>query len=239
MGQHAVISSHELFELEVRARPFYRSDKTLRYHVWSHIEQTLETHERLFGEPEAEVKLALLYHDAVYVPKAPPGVNEKLSALVFQRQATDCKLQESLVKEVMTLIEFTEVRWHLSIDLEADLDFIEAQSITMSLSGTVMPAKLAISLRRVLDCDLASLATEYTSFMTRQDLIVHEFLGTADISLEQLAAGRRASALFLLDFLKKPSIYLTAEGKEAFEERARENITLYARSQGVYNNAVA
>ena len=66
------------------------------YHTWAHIEALLHHFEELrgeFSEPDL-VLWALLYHDAIYDPRAPD--NEEQSAELLKAEAADHLTQEGL-----------------------------------------------------------------------------------------------------------------------------------------------
>ena len=191
-----------------RAQSLY-ADPTLTYHNWQHIMHMLNTHRELFSEMSHEEVLAIAYHDVVYVPGAPEGVNEDLSKIVFQRH------HDAAIKAfrrpgvdadlVLGIIDSTKVKWHLS----ADVHFTDP------------------SIPRVMDCDLAGLGSGYPEFKRRQDHIIHEYAGTLGPEDHRLA--RIKSAEFLKQFLEKPTIYHTKEAQAVYEAQARANITWYMR----------
>lgn len=98
------------------------------YHDLAHVETTLATARLLAGDPGPHVILALLYHDAVYDPRAKD--NEARSAVLARSSLASLGLREEDLAEIERLILVT--RDHISFDaasvlvVDADLAILAA-----------------------------------------------------------------------------------------------------------------
>jgi predicted metal-dependent HD superfamily phosphohydrolase len=91
-----------------------------RYHTWAHVVACFEARDRIASAALPEVDLALLFHDAVYVPLAPD--NEDRSADLLVEEGRRAWLDERLLQRGRELIAATRHDWASS----ADGDGIEA-----------------------------------------------------------------------------------------------------------------
>lgn len=184
----------------------------LPYHNWRHVCRVHQAYKELYGTCPDETGLAIAYHDAIYVPGAPPGMNESMSALAFLHE---------LRQRVVTT----------DLDKMAVFNMIEATKVANHVSPTYVPGTLETA--RVLDCDLSELAKAvYTDFVVSQTNILIEVLGREYelASHEQLCVHQCKQAAFLRQFLERPFIYHTAEARLAFEQTARANILKFVDS---------
>ena len=76
------------------------------YHNLRHVEAVLETAERLMPEGSAHVVLALIYHDAVYDPRAKD--NEERSAQMAREELRSLGVPNEDLDEVARLILLTK-----------------------------------------------------------------------------------------------------------------------------------
>jgi predicted metal-dependent HD superfamily phosphohydrolase len=75
-----------------------------RYHTWAHVEACLAARERIAPNASPEVDLALLFHDAIYDPRAHDN-EERSAALMLE----ECKgLDEALVQRTVPLVLATK-----------------------------------------------------------------------------------------------------------------------------------
>ena len=101
------------------------------YHNMAHIETSLATARRLVKDPGPHVSLALLYHDAVYDPRAKD--NEARSAVLARSSLASLGLREEDLAEIERLILVT--RDHVSSDaasalvVDADLAILASSKV--------------------------------------------------------------------------------------------------------------
>jgi predicted metal-dependent HD superfamily phosphohydrolase len=176
------------------------------YHTWDHVVACVE---RLKTFPTAEpriVFLALVFHDAVYVPGR--SDNEQVSAALARETLSS-----------MCAITATE------------LDIIERMILATrdhhALSGTLTADEVVI-----LDLDLSVLGgsrDEYAHYATA----IHDEYVPAAATEAQFRIGRTE---FLRRMLAMPHVFLTAEGRGRWDDAARANIaweiTELTRRQG-------
>lgn len=193
------------------------SDSTLRYHNFEHVEGVFSAYSDLFAEePTAIESAAIAFHDVVYVPGSAPGVNEELSAIMLGRHLRDIE---------------DYLDGPSGIDVDAAKALILATKVENHISPTFDLTNPSQSVRRILDSDLAALASsDYMTFVKFQHNIIREYAGR--LPMEQHESACQRSATFLAQFLDKPFIYLTAEGRERYEPRARHNIRKYLAARG-------
>ena len=117
------------------------------YHDTGHLEELMRLAREHVPDLDDSEQLALLFHDAVYVPGAPSGNNEKLSALLMKATAATLKLT--------------------GVDLERAAGIVEATQ-----HAAPPPAAAA----RVCDLDLWRLAAPWEEFQRHTLGIRHENL---------------------------------------------------------------
>ncbi|HKU95878.1 MAG TPA: hypothetical protein VJR58_11400 [Vineibacter sp.] len=146
---------------------------------------------------EAE-RLAILFHDAVYVPGAPSGTNEALSALLMQA----------------TVFALAEAGAVAAPDPTVVAD---AGTIIRATTHAAPPPPLAA---RMCDLDLWRLAAPWAEFERHGADIRTEFryLYPSD---DAFWTARRG---FYGTMLEKPAIFTTAYFRDHFEAQARDNL---------------
>ena len=107
-------------------RPRYR-EPWRRYHDERHLDEVLAVadrlaEQRLLASPGV-VRLALLFHDAVYEVPSGPVSNEEASALLLESLAAG-KLDNSIISEAAAIIRATADHGRLcASDLTADAQY--------------------------------------------------------------------------------------------------------------------
>jgi predicted metal-dependent HD superfamily phosphohydrolase len=146
---------------------------------------------------EAE-QLALLFHDAVYVPGAARGDNERLSAVLMRATvATLARADATLVVAAGDLVR-------------------AACIIEATMHASPPPAEAA----RVCDLDLWRLASPWEAFQQHALGIRHEYL---HLVADEPAFWAARNA-FYESMLAKPRLFATDYFIDRFEETARSNM---------------
>ena len=195
-----------------RARSAYETTGR-HYHTWEHVVVCVE---RLRTFPCAQpriVFLALVFHDAVYVPGRTD--NEQASA--------------ALARETLSTMCRTT---------EAELDVIERMILATrdhhGLSGTLTADETAI-----LDLDLSVLGASREEYERYARQIHDEYVPNAATE-SRFRIGR---VEFLQRVLAMPSVFLTAEGRHRWDAAARANIaweiSVLSKQQGVVEKVVS
>jgi predicted metal-dependent HD superfamily phosphohydrolase len=134
-------------------RPRYR-EPWRRYHDERHLDEVLAAadrlaEQRLLVSPRV-VRLALLFHDAIYEVPAGPVSNEEASAQLLERMAAG-KLEDSMVSEAAGIVRATAAHGRLhATDLTSDGQF-------------------------ALDCDLGILGADAERYLTYEREIREEY----------------------------------------------------------------
>jgi predicted metal-dependent HD superfamily phosphohydrolase len=181
------------------------------YHNAGHLDELIVLAREHIPDLDEAEQLALLFHDAVYVPGAARGDNERLSALLMK--AT-----------VATLARGDETLAIPAGDLARAVRIVEA-----TMHSNPPSAEAA----RVCDLDLWRLASPWEAFQQHALGIRHEFL--------HLVAGEpafwAARNAFYESMPARPRLFTTDYFMDRFEETARSNMrralldrTLPARS---------
>lgn len=174
------------------------------YHNWQHIERcliALYEMRRALERPEMEAaEIALLFHDAIYVPGAQDSMNERLSATLAERHVAPLGVP-ALLDAVTTAIGATA-------------RYGELQAPTSRVTQAVM------------SCDLIGLADEWPDFRETTEAVIHEFTlprdkGGAGYTREQVIAGRRE---FWRKLLRAGPIYKLPEFETKYGATAARNI---------------
>ena len=168
------------------------------YHNAGHLDELIVLAREHTPDLDESEQLALLFHDAVYVPGATRGDNERLSAALMK--AT-----------VATLARADETLAVAAGDLERAARIIEATA-----HAAPPPAEAA----RVCDLDLWRLASPWDAFQQHALGIRHEYLHLV-ADEEAFWAARNA---FYESMLAKPRLFATDYFFERFEETARSNM---------------
>jgi predicted metal-dependent HD superfamily phosphohydrolase len=168
------------------------------YHDERHVLELLDLAREHAPDLSAAERLAILFHDAVYVPGAPKGQNEALSAQLMRA----------------TLFALARDRSGAAIDATTIHD---ADTIIQATTHAEPPPPLAA---RVCDLDLWRLAAPWDEFLRHGEDIRREFrfLHPSD---EAFWTARRA---FYRGMLAKPGIFSTAYFRDRFEAQARANL---------------
>ena len=169
------------------------------YHNAGHLDELIVLAREHTPDLDEAEQLALLFHDAVYVPGAAKGDNERLSAVLMK--AT-----------VATLARADET---LAVSADRSRRGLPASSRRRRMSGAP-PAEAA----RVCDLDLWRLASPWEAFQQHALGIRHEYL---HLVADEPAfwAARHA---FYKSMLAKPRLFATDYFVDRFEETARSNM---------------
>lgn len=205
-------SRDNLASLWDAAAHWYKTPKR-HYHTAAHANAVAQRVLNL-GHNESELLLAARWHDAVYVPGAPEGVNEQASAAALAHTAKVQKLDTSqlaIVAQACALILQTRMSMHLT-----------SLQVTEPLTATL------------LDADLASLAADYSGFAAHQRHIIWEQTG-----VKPTAESMAAASAWLTSFLScRDFIFHTDTGRSIMETLSRDNIARFAREHGAQKLAV-
>jgi predicted metal-dependent HD superfamily phosphohydrolase len=190
----------------------YRSPGRV-YHGWSHVESCLEILREFPCERPRAVFLALLFHDAVYIPGS--ANNEALSAeLARVELGQHSTLGEAEIEDIARMIEATKSH-HVPAG-ESGIDLAATLDIDMSILAAP---------RAQYEAYAAGVRREYCPLVTTESRFV---------------VGRSA---FLAGLLREPAIYNTPEGARRWEAAARANIarelTLLRAEQGPFARLVS
>jgi predicted metal-dependent HD superfamily phosphohydrolase len=173
------------------------SEEHRHYHNWTHISACLDELEaaRSFAIHLSALEMAVWFHDAVYVPRAPD--NEELSARMARSAAESMDLPSGTVREVETLILVTR---YLS-----DHDAPEAPC----------PQDSAL----IRDIDLSILGKTREEFDSYEEAIGLEYSSVPDRERRQ----RRIH--ILEGFLALPKIYTVPHFQKRYEHQGRQNLS--------------
>jgi predicted metal-dependent HD superfamily phosphohydrolase len=172
------------------------------YHHAGHVAEVLRHYREVADGPgwqqPREVALAVLYHDAVYVPGR--GDNEARSALLATAEVERWLPEEGIdVARVAALIELT------------------------ARHGSFMPEDFsgagAGDIRHFLDCDMAILGASPEAFDAYDAGIAEEYRGVVPKWIY-----RRKRRQFLSSLLDRERIYLSDFFHLRLEARARANL---------------
>lgn len=197
------------------ANTLHQNRPHLPYHNWEHIKDvvgayTLCTPPEEMDDPDEAVQLAVMFHDVVY--KVGRQNNEAMSAVVMRSVAEALDIPAKIIDEAEFLIGLTIIPHHLhsthAIIREVVEDFDDADRIY----------RQAV---RFLSSDLVSLASPWEDFVKHQEDIIKEHIGVDEEITDE---HRKKSAEFLVQFLKKPFIYLDVAMSTGLETKARSNI---------------
>jgi predicted metal-dependent HD superfamily phosphohydrolase len=108
------------------------SEPHRRYHNLTHLAEVLRVLRRLPRGDSAAVRLAALFHDAVYRPEVAGTANEEASAVLLERLAPRCGFARATVTEAARLVRLTATHDPEAADLngaalcDADLAILAA-----------------------------------------------------------------------------------------------------------------
>lgn len=180
------------------ARPHYEQPHR-HYHNWAHIEEMLSVANAQGWVLTPAQHVAILWHDAVYVPGLDKGMNEKASALLMR----DHMFREGWLVD--------------SAGLQlAD----EAASIILDTIEHVPSSEAA---KVVLDLDLYRLSVDAAEFDQHGAAIRSEYAALLARSADPEKAWREGRAAVYASFLGRERIYFSAGGVE-WEAGARGNL---------------
>jgi predicted metal-dependent HD superfamily phosphohydrolase len=168
------------------------------YHDAAHLEELIALARELTPDLDDAEQLALLFHDAVYVPGAPRGDNERRSA------------------EVMMATLATLAYDHADLGLAEPVLERAARIIEATDHAAAPPAEAA----RVCDLDLWRLAAPWEAFCRHALGIRREYLHL----FADEAAFWHARNAFYETMLAKPRLFATDRFVERFEAAARANM---------------
>lgn len=177
------------------ARPHYEQSHRF-YHTWAHIEEMLAVAGQEAQPLDVAQSLAIIWHDAVYVPGLDKGANERASALLMR----DHMFREG---------------WLDDPDGRTAAD--RAESIILS---TIDHTPRCGEAELVLDLDLYRLAVDFDAFQRHADAVKQEY---APIIAGREAAWQSGRTAVYESFLARERIFHCA-AMQRFEERARANL---------------
>ena len=171
------------------------------YHDIRHIKKMLQTHADAFGgDPTDALFIAIIMHDAVYVPGQSPASEDLSIGLVkqFYYAVFGRRIPDRLFNDVQQLISWTLPAYHKVDNTNAISHKFDVQ--------------------RMLDLDLCAMADTWQTFVNTQEKIDNEFkhLGT----VQQRARG---AATFLRSFADRGFVYYSPE-MQAYNVRAVTNL---------------
>lgn len=172
------------------------------YHSFAHVQEVLGHYADVQAGPgwaqPAEAWLAVLYHDAVYVPGRR---DNELRSAQLAREHIQRWLPGSTVRcgRVTELIELTAR--HGSVDAE-------------ELTGDG-----ALDAMHFLDCDMAILGAPASEFREYDRAIASEYQGVVPAALFRFNRRR-----FLASILRRDRIFLSDFFHERYDSKARENL---------------
>lgn len=197
------MTEYDYFLLGNAAVGYYNFNSGNRY--YHNIHHALRVSSLVSWHDSTALKIAALWHDAIYIPGS--SVNEIASAdaLRYEWKKLAIENDTEILNTACFLITETTVNNHLrSSRIEGSY---ERQELTAIL----------------LDADLRSLADPYIDFRTNQDNIIRENGGNPFVREDN-----RKCAEFLSKFLTcREYIYHTDIDRELHETNARQNITRY------------
>ena len=182
----------------VDAARLHYAQRHRAYHDVAHLEELIALAREHTPDLDEAEQLALLFHDAVYLPGAPRGDNERRSAALMTETIT------TLASEHADLAIAKPV-------LERAARIIEATG-----HAAAPPAEAA----RVCDLDLWRLAAPWEAFCRHALGIRREYLHL----FADEAAFWHARYAFYESMLAKPRLFATDRFVERFEAAARANM---------------
>jgi len=182
----------------VDAARLYYAQPHRGYHDASHLDELIALARQHTPDLDEAEQLALLFHDAVYLPGAPRGDNERRSAAL------------------MTATLATLARDHAALDIGKAVRERAARIIEATTHAEAPPAEAA----RVCDLDLWRLAAPWDAFCRYALGIRREYLHL----FADDAAFWHARNAFYETMLAKPRLFATDRFFERFEQPARANM---------------
>lgn len=177
------------------------SERGLHYHTPPHIVNILQSAKFLGIELEPWETMSIFFHDAIYVPGSPFGMNESCSAQFYQA------LMKPYVNKPDKSTDYNEL---LKVSTSITMT---AQHCEALEGGNPM-------WHRVLDLDLLGFALPAGASDYVNNLVKMEFLDFG-VKEEDYDKGRK---VFLEKLISKGYIFRTEFFKNKFEDIAMENI---------------
>jgi predicted metal-dependent HD superfamily phosphohydrolase len=168
------------------------------YHNAAHLDELIALARQHTPDLDEAEQLALLFHDAVYVPGAPRGDNERKSAAL------------------MTATVDTLALDHADLALADSVLERAARIIEATTHAETPPAEAA----RICDLDLWRLAAPWDAFCRHALGIRREYLHL----FADEAAFWQARNTFYAAMLAKPRLFSTDRFFDQFEQPARANL---------------
>ena len=164
------------------------------YHTWEHVVACVEELRSTSCDNPRVVFLALVFHDAVYVPGAPD--NEERSA--------------RMAREVLSATGSVHVD---------ELEAIE-RMILATKDHRAPPDGASEDEARLIDIDMGILAAPRSAYMRYARAIQDEWVPVPASE----AAFRIGRLEFLRGVLSTPHVYLTTAARDRWDQAARDNI---------------
>jgi predicted metal-dependent HD superfamily phosphohydrolase len=166
------------------------------YHDAAHVQEMMALARTLQLDLSPAEELAVLWHDAVYVPGADKGLNEKLSAKLMLATAAN------------------------GPDFFAATDKATLATAERIIIETTHAGEPSAEAARVIDLDLYRLGAPWPEFDRHGHAIEREFRVLHD-SPEKFWTAR---ASFYRSMLQRPHIFATPLFRERYEAQARDNL---------------
>lgn len=182
----------------VHAARLHYAEPHRAYHNADHLDELIELARKHTPDLNEAEQLALLFHDAVYVPGAPRGDNERKSA--------------ALMAATLATLAYD----HADLALAEPVLERAARIIEATTHAEAPPAEAA----RICDLDLWRLAAPWETFCRHALGIRREYLHL----FADEAAFWLARNAFYTSMLAKPRLFATDRFFEQFEETARANM---------------
>jgi predicted metal-dependent HD superfamily phosphohydrolase len=176
------------------ARRAYRSPGRV-YHTWNHILACLVEFKALSFERPRPVFLAILFHDAIYIPGRKD--NEEKSAQLARMALSGA---DALPDEEIAVVE---------------------RMILLTAAHQSHAGKVSTDEAKFLDIDLAILGKPWPAYEEYMNGIRKEYT-PAVVPASAYRAGRIA---YLRRLARAPSIFITGERESMWGEQARANIS--------------
>lgn len=166
------------------------------YHDTAHVQEMMALSRALKFDLSSAEELAILWHDAVYVPGADKGLNEKLSAKLMLATAANGPSFFSAIDKPTLLA---------------------AEHIILETTHAGEPSAEA---ERVIDLDLYRLGSPWAEFDRHAHAIEREFRVLHD-SAEKFWTAR---GNFYRSMLQRPHLFATTLFRERYEAQAHDNL---------------
>lgn len=166
------------------------------YHDAAHVQEMMALARALSLDLSPAEQLAVLWHDAVYVPGADKGVNERLSVKLMRATAANGP----------------------DFFAATDPDILDAAE--RIIIETMHAGEPSTEAARVVDLDLYRLGAPWPDFDRHARAIEREFR-VLHASPEKFWTARRN---FYRSMLQRPHLFATTLFRDRFEAQARDNL---------------